>query len=131
MKNFNYSVIINTESKNFTYETNDVREAIRIVFECDDENANVGICNGHTGEVLYHDGEKPWCTDEMTLMMLGFMVEQASAEEEENENKSVKVAAKDSVVAVRYDAITELIDDDNLVLAMLKDFIAQGKATIL
>lgn len=85
MKNFAYSVIITTKDNRFAYETNDVREAIRAVFECDFEDAHICICNGCTGEVLYHNGDEPWCTDEMSLMMLGFVVEQAGAEEDEDE----------------------------------------------
>lgn len=91
MKNFNYSVIITTEDNRFTYETNDVREAIRAVFECGEDDAHICLCNGYTGEVLYHNGEEPWCTDEMALMMLGFVVEQASAEEEEEEDEPDEV----------------------------------------
>jgi hypothetical protein len=85
MKNFAYSVIIANEANRITVETNDVREAIRAVFEIAEENEQVCICNGYSGEVLYHNGEEPWCTDEMALMMLGFVAEQASAEEEEDE----------------------------------------------
>mgnify|MGYP007111699685 CR=1 FL=1 len=76
-KNFAYSVTITTEDNRFTYETNDVREAIQAVFECDIEDAHICICNGYTGEVLYHNGEEPWCTDEMSLMMIGYLAEQA------------------------------------------------------
>lgn len=90
MKNFAYSVIITTEDNRFTYETNDVREAIRAVFECGEDDAHICLCNGYTGEVLYHNGDEPWCTDEMSLMMLGFVVEQAGAEEEE-EDEPVEV----------------------------------------
>lgn len=86
MKNFNYSVIITTEDNRFTYETNNVREAIRAVFECEFDDAHICICNGFTGEVLYHNGDEPWCTDEMSLMMLGFIVEQAGEEDEEDED---------------------------------------------
>ena len=75
----------------FTFETNDVREAIRAVFEVAEENEQVCICNGYTGEVLYHNGEEPWCTDEMALMMLGYLTEQAGAEEEEEEDEPVEV----------------------------------------
>ena len=82
MKNFAYSVTITTEDNRFTYETNDVREAIRAVFECGEDDDHICLCNGYTGEVLYHNGEEPWCTDEMVLMMLGYLVEQAEAEEE-------------------------------------------------
>jgi hypothetical protein len=83
MKQFNYSVIITTEANRFTFETNDVREALRAVFDIAEESEQVCICNGYTGEVLYHNGEEPWCTDEMALIMLGYLIEQVEAEEEE------------------------------------------------
>ena len=83
MKQFNYSVIITNETHRLTFETNDVREAIDAMFEAVEENEQVCICNGYTGEVLYHNGEEPWCTDEMALMMLGYLIEQVEAEEEE------------------------------------------------
>ena len=88
MRNFNYAVIITTEDNRFTYESNDVREAIRASFECADENSEVCICNGYTGEVLFHNGEEPYCTDEMGLMMLGFLMEESWCEQEE-ENEPV------------------------------------------
>ncbi len=87
MKQFNYSVIITNEDNRFTFETNDVREAIRAVFEVAEENEQVCICNGYTGEVLFHDGEEPWCTDEMALMMLGYLCAEAWGEEEEEEDE--------------------------------------------
>jgi hypothetical protein len=88
IRNFNYSVIITTEDNRFTYESNDVREAIRASFECADESSEVCICNGYTGEVLFHNGEEPYCTDEMGLMMLGFLMEESWGEQEE-ENEPV------------------------------------------
>lgn len=82
MRNFNYSVIITTEDNRFTYESNDVREAIDAAFKCADDSSEVCICNDYTGEVLFHNGEEPYCTDEMGLMMLGFLMEQSWGEEE-------------------------------------------------
>lgn len=89
MKQFNYSVIITTEANRFTFETNDVREALCAVFDLAEENEQICICNGYTGEVLYHNGEEPWCTDEMALMMLGYLIEQVEAEEEEEEEPHI------------------------------------------
>ena len=127
MRNFNYSVIITTEDNRFTYESNDVREAIRVTFECADENSEVCICNGYTGEVLFHNGEEPYCTDEMSLMILGFLMEESWGEQEEEENEPVEVVAEVPVVAVRCDALAEQTGGD-LVLAMIEDLVAQGKA---
>ena len=80
--NYNYSVTITGEDERFTYDTNDVRKAIETTFECADESAEVCICNGYTGEVLFHNGDEPYCTDEMGLMMLGFLMEQSWGKEE-------------------------------------------------
>ena len=108
MKNFNYSVIITTEDNRFTYETNDVREAIRAVFECGEDDAHICLCNGYTGEVLYHNGDEPWCTDEMSLMMLGFVVEQASAEEEEDEEDEEDIMEDEYEIETDESYILEL-----------------------
>ena len=127
MRNFNYSVIITTEDNRFTYESNDVREAIRATFECADDSSEVCICNGHTGEVLFHNGDEPYCTDEMGLMMLGFLMEESWGEEEEEEGEPVKAVTETPVVAIRCDAIAEQTGGD-LVLAMIENLVAQGKA---
>ena len=121
MRNFNYSVIITTESNRFTYESNDVREAIRATFECADENPEVCICNGYTGEVLFHNGEEPYCTDEMGLMMLGFLMEESWDEQEEEPEQTV------ADILEEIDATPEQTGGD-LVLAMIEDLVAQGRA---
>ena len=121
MRNFNYSVIITTEDNRFTYESNDVREAIRATFERADENPEVFICNGYTGEVLFHNGEEPYCTDEMGLMMLGFLMEESWGEQEEEPEQTV------AEILEEIDATPEQTGSD-LVLAMIEDLVAQGKA---
>ena len=121
MRNFNYSVIITTEDNRFTYEFNDVREAIRATFECADENPEVCICNGYTGEVLFHNGDEPYCTDEMGLMMLGFLMEESWGEQEEEPEQTV------AEILEEIDATPEQTGGD-LVLAMIEDLVAQGKA---
>ena len=121
MRNFNYSVIITTEDNRFTYESNDVREAIRATFERADENPEVCICNGYTGEVLFHNGEARYCTDEMGLMMLGFLMEESWGEQEEEPEQIV------AEILEEIDAIPEQTGGD-LVLAMIEDLVAQGKA---
>ena len=98
MKQFSYSVIITNETHRLTFETNDVREAIDAMFEAVEENEQVCICNGYTGEVLYHNGEEPWCTDEMALMMLGYLIEQVEAEEEE-EDEEPHIVPADGAIA--------------------------------
>lgn len=120
MRNFNYSVIITTEDNRFTYESNDVREAIRATFECADENPEVCICNGYTGEVLFHNGDEPYCTDEMGLMMLGFLMEESWGEQKEEPEQTV------AEILEEIDATPEQTGGD-LVLAMIEDLVAQGK----
>ena len=121
MRNFNYSVIITTEDNRFTYESNDVREAIRASFECADESSEVCICNGYTGEVLFHNGEEPYCTDEMGLMMLGFLMEESWGEQEEEQEPTL------AEVLEEIDATPEQTGGE-MVLAMIEDLVAQGKA---
>ena len=121
MRNFNYSVIITTEENRFTYESNDVREAIRASFECADESSEVCICNGYTGEVLFHNGEEPYCTDEMGLMMLGFLMEESWGEQEEESEQTV------AEILEEIDATPEQTGGE-MVLAMIEDLVAQGKA---
>ena len=121
MRNFNYSVIITTEDNRFTYESNDVREAIRATFECADDSSEVCICNGYTGEVLFHNGEEPYCTDEMGLMMLGFLMEESWGEQEEEPEQTV------AEILEEIDAIPEQTGGE-MVLAMIEDLVAQGKA---
>lgn len=121
MRNFNYSVIITTEDNRFTYESNDVREAIRATFECADDSSEVCICNGYTGEVLFHNGDEPYCTDEMGLMMLGFLMEESWGGQEEEPEQTV------AEILEEIDATPEQTGGD-LVLAMIEDLVAQGKA---
>ena len=121
MRNFNYSVIITTEDNRFTYESNDVREAIRATFECADESSEVCICNGYTGEVLFHNGEEPYCTDEMGLMMLGFLMEESWGEQEEEPEPTL------AEILEEIDATPEQTGGE-MVLAMIEDLVAQGKA---
>lgn len=121
MRNFNYSAIITTEDNRFTYESNDVREAIRATFECADDSSEVCICNGYTGEVLFHNGEEPYCTDEMGLMMLGFLMEESWGEQEEESEQTV------AEILEEIDATPEQTGG-NLILAMIEDLVAQGKA---
>ena len=83
MENFNYNLIIKNNGNEIVIKTNDVSYAIREYLRADEAGCEVCICNGYTGEVLYHNGEEPWCTDEMALMMLGYLIEQVEAEEEE------------------------------------------------
>ena len=91
MENFNYNLIIKNNGNELVIKTNDVNYPIREFLRADEAGCEVCLCNGFTGEVLCHNGDEPWCTDEMSLMMLGFVVEQAGAEEDEDEDEPVEV----------------------------------------
>ena len=73
MENFNYNVIIKNNGNEIVIKTNDVTYAIREYLRADEAGCEVCVCNGYTGEVLCHNGDEPWCTDEMALMILGYL----------------------------------------------------------
>lgn len=79
---------MNTYAKNeeLTYRTNDPRKAIADFLESAREGAHTDILNGCTGEVLAianHPSGETHCTDEMALMILGYMCIEARDEEDE------------------------------------------------
>ena len=71
-------------------KTNDVEIAILEMLRADKNGNHAHVCDGETGEVLVlvnsPDGER-YCTEEFSLMTLGFLskMEQEAAEEEEAE----------------------------------------------
>ena len=73
MENFNYNVIIHNNGNEIVIKTNDVSYAIREYLRADEAGCEVCLCNGYTGEVLCHNGDEPYCTDEMALMVLGYL----------------------------------------------------------
>ena len=83
MENFNYNVIIKNNGNEIVIKTNDVSYAIREYLRADEAGCEVCLCNGYTGEVLCHNGDEPYCTDEMALMVLGYMCAEAWGEEDE------------------------------------------------
>ena len=85
MENFNYNLIIKSNGNEIVIKTNDVSYAIREYLRADDAGCDVCLCNGYTGEVLCHNGDEPYCTDEMALMILGFMCAEAWGEDDEDE----------------------------------------------
>lgn len=87
MENFNYNVIIHNNGNEIVIKTNDVSYAIREYLRADEAGCEVCICNGYTGEVLCHNGDEPYCTDEMALMLLGHLMAEAWGEEEDEEEE--------------------------------------------
>lgn len=85
MENFNYNVIIHNNGNEIVIKTNDVTYAIREFLRACDAGCESCLCNGYTGEVLCHNGEEPWCTDEMALMILGYMCAENWGDEDEDD----------------------------------------------
>jgi hypothetical protein len=79
MKNFNYNV--NTyfaDGDEMTLRTNSIRSALDAFFASAEDGHHTDIVNGFTGEVLaIANTDEPWVTDEMSLMMVGYLAEQA------------------------------------------------------
>lgn len=84
MENFNYNLIIKNNGNEIVIKTNDVNYAIREFLRADEAGCEACLCNGFTGEVLCHNGDEPWCTDEMALMILGYMCAEAWGDEDED-----------------------------------------------
>ena len=83
MENFNYNLIIKNNGNEIVIKTNDVTYAIREYLRADEADCEACLCDGYTGEVLCHNGDEPWCTDEMALMILGYMCAEAWSDEDE------------------------------------------------
>lgn len=119
MENFNYNVIIHNNGNEIVIKTNDVSYAIKEYLRADEIGCEVCVCNGYTGEVLCHNGDEPYCTDEMALMVLGYMCAEAWGEEDEETQEEENEVP---VMAIRRDAIPDPL------IAMLDDLVAMGKA---
>lgn len=98
MENFNYNLIIKNNGNEIVIKTNDVNYAIREFLRADEAGCDACLCNGYTGEVLCHNGDEPYCTDEMALMILGYMCAEAWGEENEPADEPPIVPA-DGVIA--------------------------------
>ena len=86
MKNFNYNLTIQNNGNEIEIKTNDVNYAIRECLRADEAGCEVCLCSGFTGEVLCHNGDERYCTEEMALMILGYMCAEAWGEEDEDED---------------------------------------------
>ena len=85
MENFNYNLIIKNNGNEIVIKTNDVNYAIREFLRADEAGCEVCLCNGYTGEVLCHNGDEPYCTNEMALMVLGYLCAEAWGDEGEDD----------------------------------------------
>ena len=119
MENFNYNVIIHNNGNEIVIKTNDVTYAIREYLRADEAGCEVCLCNGFTGEVLCHNGEEPWCTDEMALMILGYMCAEAWGEEDEDDEPAETpadpaVALLSAIFGIPADEIVALHNGEGL-----------------
>lgn len=136
MKTYAYSVTVEVQGNQHIINTNDVSYAIHEFLRAHACGCSVVVCNGTTGEVLCHNGDEPYTTDEMGLMIEGYIsifglpdgVEMS--DEDEDEDDPGEVVAEIPVVAVRCDAIAEQSGGD-LVLSVIERLIAEGKAVHL
>lgn len=75
MENYAYLIHIYYENARVTIETNDVRMACEKLLEKAEENIDICVVDGFTGEVLAmcEDG-KSELNDEWTYLVLGYLV---------------------------------------------------------
>ena len=86
--NFSYHVHAYFTKAQTTLETNDVNVAIGEFMEYVADGVHCDIMSGHTGEVLAianNPNDKDYATEEMALMVLGFMIKEAWGEDAEPE----------------------------------------------
>ena len=110
---FNYEVTTYAEGSEVVLRTNSIENALTEIFQCAEEGLHANIINGYTGEVLAivnHPEGEDFATDEMALMMVGFIASKNWGEPEENE--------------------PETVEPDDL-FALLEQMVAEGKAVKL
>lgn len=73
MKTYAYSVTVEGQGNQHIINTNDVSYAIHEFLRAHACGCEVVVCNGTTGEVLCHNGDEPYTTDEMGLMIEGYL----------------------------------------------------------
>ena len=144
MKNFNYNVnSYFADGSEMTFRTNNVRDAIEAFFENVENGVHCDIVNGFTGEVLAlcgHPEGEDFATEEMALMIVGYLAEQAWGEGEDEEVPTCQSCGGDideeGVCAWcgrlygSADVPAEGVVADPII-AMLDDLVAQGKAVKL
>ena len=87
---FNYEVTTYAEDNEVVLRTNSIGDALAAIFQCAEDGLHANIVNGYTGEVLaivnHPDGED-FATDEMALMMAGFIASKDWGEPEPEEDE--------------------------------------------
>ena len=100
MENFNYNLIIKNNGNEIVIKTNDVTYAIREFLRADKAGCDACLCNGYTGEVLCHNGDEPYCTDEMALMVVGYLCAEAWGDEDEDDEPAEEAVADPAVALI-------------------------------
>lgn len=73
-----YRVNAKYESEEIEIQTNSVERAIKFMLNSDENGAVVIVTNGFTGEILATaNDEKPYVTEEWSLMVLGLLMKTA------------------------------------------------------
>ena len=115
IKMFNYEVTTYAEDNEVVLRTNSIGDALAAIFQCAEDGLHANIINGYTGEVLaivnHPDGED-FATDEMALMMAGFIASKDWGEPEPKEDEP------------------ETVEPDDL-FSFLEQMVAEGKAVKL
>lgn len=73
MKTYAYSVTVEGQGNQHIINTNNVSYAIHEFLRAHACGCSVVVCNGTTGEVLCHNGDETYTTDEMGLMIEGYI----------------------------------------------------------
>ena len=75
---YTYQVNAKYEFEKIEIQTNSVERAIRFMLDSAEKGAVVVVTNGFTGEVLATaNDEKPYVTEEWSLMVLGLLMKTA------------------------------------------------------
>ena len=109
-----YEVSVFYPDAEVTVKTNDPEIAILEILRADANGIHANVTDGYTGEVLAlvnsPDGER-YCTEEFSLMTLGFLfkMEQEAAEEEEAECVDCDLCPEDEECPSAEDMVLGLI----------------------
>ena len=76
MKTFAYNVYITAEENRVIYETNKVYDAITVFMEHIEKGYACSIISGFTGEVFASNDGEDWITEEWSLMIDGWILNQ-------------------------------------------------------
>lgn len=101
MKTYAYSVTVEGQGNQHIINTDNIHYAIHEFIRAHDCGCSVCVCNGATGEVLCHNGEEPYCTDEMGLMVAGYLaIYGDESEDDEKEGEDTEPSPEEVLTAI-------------------------------